>query len=55
MKIEGFEDLEKSELEDINGGFLPLVLVALEVYAGVCAVSYAAGYTVGTVEKLLKD
>jgi len=37
------ENLNTEELKEVNGGFLPLLIVAGEVYLGICAGAAAAG------------
>ncbi|MFZ6000339.1 MAG: class IIb bacteriocin, lactobin A/cerein 7B family [Bacteroidota bacterium] len=49
----GLVPLSEKEMTETNGGILPIILLAGEIYAGICLLSYAAGYTAGTIKKNL--
>ena len=54
MNSNQLEELNYSEMEQTQGGFFGIVLVAAEVYLTICGVAYVAGYTAGRIEKSLK-
>jgi hypothetical protein len=52
--IDGLTVLTDNELKETNGGIFGVILLAGEIYAGVCLLAYATGYAVGRIEKALK-
>lgn len=47
---EKLTELNESDLMNVNGGFAHL-LIALEIYGGICALAYGAGALTGILSK----
>jgi lactobin A/cerein 7B family class IIb bacteriocin len=41
--MKNLKELNQEEVQNINGGFFPLLIAAAEVYLGICAGAAAAG------------